>query len=106
MSDIKSSCERICAEFEAQGRPAAPAENALPGVNVAPQTGEFSTEIAIKVPRVGTGFAEWGTAGWDPEGKIANPPKGVDYNRRGDWLYDKETAIVDGSDDTNYRKKI
>lgn len=103
-SSIVSSCERILADFQAMGRPAAPAYNALPGVNVAPQTGEYSIELEVKTPRVGTGFIEWGTTGWDPEGRIPNPPAGVDYNRKGDWLYDKEVAPADGvDDDRNYR---
>lgn len=105
-SGIQSSCERILAEFQAQGRPDAPGVNALPGVNVAPQRGEYSIELEVKTPRVGTGFVEWGTTGWDPEGKIPNPPAGVDYDRRGDWLYDKETAPADGHDDNkNYRPR-
>lgn len=92
MSDIKSSCERICAEFEAQGRPAAPAMNSLPGVNSAPQQGEYSIELEVKTPEVGSGFVKWGTSGWDPEGKASPVPPGVDYDKKGDWLFDKQVA--------------
>lgn len=99
-----SSCERILADFASQGRPAAPGVTALPGVNVAPQTGEYSIALEVKTPRVGTGFVEWGKTGWDPEGKIANVPDGTRYNAHGDWLFDKTIAPVGVEyDNQNYR---
>jgi hypothetical protein len=100
-----SSCERIISEFQSQGRPAAPAVNALPGVNVAPQAGEYSIPLEVKTPRVGTGFVEWGTSGWKPESIRPDAPDGTRYNPCGDWLFDKTIAPVGvETDDHNYRQ--
>jgi len=78
-----SSCERIVSEFMAQGRPASPA-------NVS--EGEILGGFAIRTPKVGDGFIDWAINGYDLEGKIKNPPAGVDYDKHGDWMFDK-TAV-------------
>jgi hypothetical protein len=93
-----SSCERIIAEFEANGRPAG---NGTVGAEV---LGGYE----ILTPRVGTGFVEWAVSGYDLEGKHKNAPEGVDYNKSGDWLYDKKYISIPDSphdDDVNYREK-
>jgi hypothetical protein len=99
-SNIVSSCERILDEFQANGRPAGNLEYGSGGSEV---LGGF----AIMTPRVGTGFIEWAVKDYNLDGKTNDIPADVNYNKKGDWLYDKETiAIVDGpGDDKNYRKK-
>lgn len=81
-----SSCERIITEFQSQGRPMNPANVIAGGGPV----GGFE----IKTPKVGDGFIEWAVNGYDLEGKIQNPPAGVNYDKHGDWMYDKSQVTV------------
>lgn len=83
-----SSCERIISEFMAQGAPSNPA-------NVV--EGEILGGFQIKTPKVGDGFIEWAINGYDLEGRIQNPPPGVDYDKHGDWMFDKAAVVPDGS---------
>lgn len=77
----QSSCERIIAEFQANGRPA--------GGSFEASKGAVLGGLEIKTPRVGTGFVDWAVQGYDLEGKHSQAPDGVDYSKRGDWIYDK-----------------
>jgi hypothetical protein len=96
-SNIVSSCERILAEFQANGRPEGNMTYGSGG-------SEILGGLEIKTPRVGTGFVEWAVKDYNLEGVNTNVP--TDYNKRGDWLYDKEVAHTDGADDDkNYRSK-
>lgn len=89
-----SSADRIVRDFIAQGAPSNP-------TNVV--EGEVLGGLQIKTPRVGTGFIEWAINGYDLEGKIKNPPEGVNYSKSGDWLYDKNVGTVDeGKDEHKY----
>lgn len=94
-----SSCERILTEFQAQGRPDNPANVIADGGIM----GGFD----IKTPRVGTGFIEWALTGYDSghdlEGHAPAAVTTPNYDKRGDWLYDKNVGnTVDG--DTNSYK--
>jgi len=91
------SSERIANEFMAQGRPDNPAN-----VDVGVTLGGYG----IMTPRVGTGFTEWAVNGYDLEGKHPNPPEHVDYDKHGDWMYDKTILPVVGpqwKEEDNYR---
>jgi hypothetical protein len=94
-----SSCERILTEFQAQGRPSS-------STNVVAEGGVMGG-FEVKTPRVGTGFIEWALTGYDAghdlEGKIQNPPAGVNYDKRGDWLYDKNVGHMVDGDDNSYK---
>lgn len=96
-----SSCERIITEFQAQGRPVNPA-------NVTGQ-GEVLGGFNILTPKVGDGFVEWAVNGYDLQGKIQNPPAGVNYDKHGDWMFDKSQVVVPSAEkalyDGNYAKK-
>jgi hypothetical protein len=80
-----SSCDRIIAEFQSQGRPA-PA-----GTVGAEILGGYS----IMTPKVGDGFVEWAVNGYDLEGKHKNPPAGVNYDKHGDWMFDKGSVVIE-----------
>jgi hypothetical protein len=99
MADIKSSCERICAEFEANGRPAP--SGALPDASV----GGFE----VKTPKVGDGFREWAVSGFNLDGMTKDVPAGVNYDKHGDWMFDKSQLVVSADEtsvyDANYLKK-
>ncbi len=77
------SSERIASEFMAQGQPSSPS-------NVV--EGEILGGFNIRTPKVGDGFIDWAIKGYDLEGKIQNAPAGVNYDKHGDWMFDK-TAI-------------
>lgn len=77
------SSERIANEFMAQGNPSSP-------TNVV--EGEILGGLDVRTPRVGDGFIEWAVRGYDLEGKHAGAPAGVNYDKHGDWMFDK-TAI-------------
>lgn len=84
-----SSSERIASEFMAQGRPTNPATVS---------EGSVLGGLEIKTPKVGDGFIEWAINGYDLEGCAKNAPKGYDYDKHGDWLFDKTSVTVtDGS---------
>lgn len=91
----QGSSERIASEFMAQGAPTNPA-------NVT--EGSVLGGIEVMTPRVGTGFVQWAISGYDLEGKTQNHPDGVNYNKKGDWMYDKNVGNVDGgTDNDNYK---
>ena len=75
------SSERIAGEFMAQGRPDNPS-------NV--MEGECLGGFDIKTPRVGTGFIEWAIEGYNLEGRAPEAVTETNYNKRGDWAYDKK----------------
>lgn len=92
-----SSCERIIAEFQAQGAPSNPS-------NVV--EGSVLGGYGILTPRVGTGFVEWALNGYDLEGKAPEAVTTPNYDKHGDWMFDKKILPVvgpDHSDEDNYR---
>jgi hypothetical protein len=97
-----SSCEAILTAFQAEGRP---------GSQTNTQEGCVLGGFEIKTPKVGDGFIEWAIKGYDLEGKAPAAVTSPDYDKSGDWLFDK-TAIQGGttvSEDaitnSNYAKK-
>jgi hypothetical protein len=81
-----SSCERIISEFMAQGAPAS-------SQNVS--EGEVLGGFEIKTPKVGDGFVEWAIRGYDLEGKAPAAVTKPNYDKHGDWAYDKASIAVD-----------
>ena len=75
-----SSCERIISEFQAQGRPDNPAYVA---------EGSVLGGFQIKTPKVGDGFVEWAIKGYDLEGKAPAASTETNYDKHGDWMFDK-----------------
>ncbi len=91
------SSERIAGEFMSQGAPSNPA-------NVT--EGSCLGGYDIMTPRVGTGFVEWAVSGYDLEGKAPAHVTTPDYDKHGDWMFDKKILPVTGprlEDDENYR---
>ncbi len=91
------SSERIAGEFMSQGAPSNPA-------NVA--EGSCLGGYEVMTPRVGTGFIEWAVSGYNLEGKAPAAITTPDYDRHGDWTFDKKILPVSGPvqhDDENYR---
>jgi hypothetical protein len=82
---IQSSCERILSDFQSGGRPA--------------PDGTVGAEILggyeILTPKVGDGFVEWAVSGYDLEGKHSQAPAGVNYDKHGDWMFDKGSVVID-----------
>jgi hypothetical protein len=79
----QSSCERIITEFQANGRPE--------GGSFEGAKGQVLGGLAIKTPQVGDGFVEWAVAGYSLEGVNA-PTPGLNYDKSGDWAYDRQTV--------------
>lgn len=96
-----SSSERIASEFMAQGRPENPA--------MVPSQGEVLGGFEIKTPKVGDGFIEWAINGYNLDGRQNTNPGQDNYDKHGDWLFDKSQTIVPASEkalnDDNYAKK-
>lgn len=92
-----SSCERIIAEFQSQGVPSNPS-------NVT--EGSVLGGYDVMTPRVGTGFVEWAVSGYDLEGKAPAHVTNPNYDKHGDWMFDKKVLPVAGvtqHDSENYR---
>jgi len=83
MADITSSSERIAQEFMANGRPAGGADEGGKSAVL----GGFQ----IKTPQVGDGFVEWAINGYNLEG-VNTSAEGVNYDKSGDWAYDRQTV--------------
>ena len=96
-----SSSERVASEFMAQGRPSNPA--------MVPSEGQDLGGFEIKTPKVGDGFVEWAINGYDLNGRTKTNPGTDNYDKHGDWLFDKSTINVapttDAVNDNNYSKK-
>lgn len=94
----ESSCERILAEFESQGRPA-PSEAS---------GGEVLGGFSVLTPKVGDGFVEWAVNGYKLDGQHKDAPPNVNYDRHGDWTFDKSVVVRPASEealnDGNYSK--
>jgi len=89
----QSSCERIIAEFQMNGRPGNPA-------NVV--EGSVLGGFEIKTPMVGDGFIEWAIKGYDLEGKIKQPVTEPCNDPHGDWMFDKIAIQGDKTADSVY----
>lgn len=92
-----SSCERILADFQSQGAPSNP-QNVVEG--------SVLGGYEVMTPRVGTGFKEWAMTGYDLEGKAPAAVTQPDYDKHGDWMFDKKVLPVLGpthNDEDNYR---
>jgi hypothetical protein len=84
MADPISSSDRIASEFMANGRPAGGADE-----------GGKSTVLggfAVKTPQVGDGFAEWAISGYNLEGTHSQATGKENYDKSGDWAYDRQTV--------------
>src|SRR5258708_4768983 len=92
-----SSCERIIADFQAQGAPSNP-------TNV--KEGSVLGGYEVMTPRVGTGFIEWAMKDYDLQGRTKDQVTEVNYDKYGDWMFDKKIIPPVGdhhADDDNYR---
>lgn len=95
-----SSCERIISDFVNQGHPLSPTV-----VSEGTVLGGFE----ILTPKVGDGFSEWAISGYDLQGRTKQVPAGVNYDKHGDWMFDKTAIQTETSEsgvyDKNYLKK-
>lgn len=73
--------EDVASQFMASGRPAPSGDSG----------GSVLGGLQIKTPQVGDGFVEWAVAGYSLEGVNA-PTDGLNYDKSGDWAYDRQTV--------------
>ena len=91
------SSERIASEFMSQGAPSNPS-------NVT--EGSCLGGYDIMTPRVGTGFIQWAIEGHDLTGTAPAAVTDPNYDKHGDWMFDKKILHVTGprhDDEDNYR---